>query len=37
MTQSFVKLDDQIMFWVNQLMDLSFALFLSCNKVHLTT
>jgi len=32
MAQSFVKLADQIMLWVNQLMGLSFALFLICNK-----
>jgi len=32
MTQSFLKLDDQIMFWVNSLMGFSFVLFSSCNK-----
>jgi len=32
MTQSFVKLVDQIMFWVNQLMGFSLFLLSSCNK-----
>jgi len=32
MAHCFVKLVDQIIFWVNQLMSFSFALIPSCNK-----
>jgi len=37
MAQSFVELADQIMFWINQLMDFSLVLFQVVIKAQLTT